>query len=63
MMIEILEKWIKTELGYESKRMDGKTGVGNRIQMVDSFNHASYEDQFIFLMTTHVGGVGLNITG
>ncbi|TPX61435.1 hypothetical protein SpCBS45565_g07253 [Spizellomyces sp. 'palustris'] len=59
-MQDILEKFIKTE-GYKYRRMDGTTPIKNRIAMVDEYN----EDPsiYIFLLTTKVGGLGINLTG
>ena len=41
--------------------MDGNTAVGARMKLVDSFN--SNPDMFVFLLTTRVGGLGVNLTG
>ncbi|KNC97521.1 DNA-dependent ATPase RAD26 [Spizellomyces punctatus DAOM BR117] len=59
-MQDILEKFIKTE-GYKYRRMDGTTPIKNRIAMVDEYN----EDPsiYVFLLTTKVGGLGINLTG
>ena len=42
-------------------RMDGSTNVGVRARLVDDFN--SNEGIFLFLLTTKVGGLGINLTG
>jgi len=42
-------------------RMDGSTPQGRRHQLVTTFNDDPSID--IFLLTTHVGGLGLNLTG
>ncbi|CAD7950634.1 unnamed protein product [Amoebophrya sp. A120] len=60
-MLEILENWISTELQYESLRMDGKTPVAQRQRLIAKFNET--EDIFVMIMSTKVGGIGLNITG
>ena len=41
--------------------MDGTTTVDQRMPLVDEFNHTP--DIFIFLLTTKVGGLGINLTG
>ena len=41
--------------------MDGSTPVASRARLVDDFN--SNEDIFVFLLTTKVGGIGVNLTG
>lgn len=41
--------------------MDGSTNVGVRARLVDDFN--SDDGVFCFLLTTKVGGLGINLTG
>ena len=41
--------------------MDGNTAIKNRIEMVDEFNATS--SILVFLLTTKVGGLGINLTG
>ena len=41
--------------------MDGSTAVGVRARLVDDFN--TNPDVFVFLLTTKVGGLGINLTG
>lgn len=41
--------------------MDGSTAVGARARLVDDFN--ANERVFVFLLTTKVGGLGINLTG
>ena len=41
--------------------MDGSTAVGLRARLVDDFN--SNAEVFVFLLTTKVGGLGINLTG
>lgn len=59
-MLNILEKFIKYEQ-YSYLRLDGSTAIGNRQNLVTRYN----EDPTIFclLLTTRVGGLGLNLTG
>lgn len=41
--------------------MDGTTGIGSRQSLIKEFN--TNADCFIFLLTTKVGGIGVNLTG
>lgn len=59
-MLDILEFHIQKE-GYSYYRMDGCTGIRHREQFIRSFN--SDENVFVFLLTTRVGGLGVNLTG
>lgn len=59
-MLDILELMMQREQ-YGYLRMDGTTPVGQRIALVDSYN--TTPDIFVFLLTTKVGGLGLNLTG
>lgn len=59
-MLNILEKFIRSA-GYAYLRMDGSTPISMRQQLVDSFNDdKKYK---VFLLTTKVGGLGVNLTG
>ncbi|CEP62259.1 DNA-dependent ATPase RAD26 LALA0_S05e01442g [Lachancea lanzarotensis] len=62
-MLDILEKFMSTdsdlaELNY--LRMDGGSSIGSRQALVDAFNNGPYD---VFLLTTRVGGLGVNLTG
>ncbi len=59
-MLDILEAHIK-ELNYEYRRMDGQTQAVNRSNLVNEFN--TNTNIFVFLLTTKVGGLGLNLIG
>lgn len=59
-MLDIIEKMVRN-INYLYLRMDGTTPVGHRIALVNDFNASP--DIFIFLLTTKVGGLGLNLTG
>ncbi|VDK79490.1 unnamed protein product [Litomosoides sigmodontis] len=59
-MLTILEKFVIQE-GYKYLRMDGTTPVRSRQLLVENFNKDS--EIFIFLLTTRVGGLGINLTG
>lgn len=60
-MLDILEKFIKSLQGFDARRMDGNTPIPNRQSMVDEFNNNP--DVHVFLLTTKVGGLGINLTG
>lgn len=59
-MLDILETFlIKKRLTY--RRMDGSSNIRTRMALIDEFNDDS--DIFCFLLTTKVGGLGVNLTG
>ncbi|QID80487.1 DNA dependent ATPase rad26 [Saccharomyces pastorianus] len=63
-MLDILEDFIAmkdpdlSELKY--LRMDGTTNIKGRQSLVDRFNNEPFD---VFLLTTRVGGLGINLTG
>lgn len=59
-MMEILEKFCRSKK-FTFLKMNGKTPLKERKKLVDKFN--SQNDIFIFLLTTKVGGLGLNLVG
>lgn len=59
-MLDILERYVKRK-GFEYLRMDGTTAIGSRMELIDRFNFDT--SIFIFLLTTRVGGLGVNLTG
>ena len=60
-MLDILEKYIKSLDGFSFRRMDGNTPIYKRQDLVDEFNKDP--DIHVFLLTTKVGGLGVNLTG
>ncbi|CAO1598479.1 DNA repair protein rhp26 [Xanthoria calcicola] len=60
-MLDILEKFIRSLGGFNFRRMDGNTPIHARQGMVDEFN--GNPDAHVFLLTTKVGGLGINLTG
>lgn len=67
-MLDILEKFVSnlSLLNDESKhftylRMDGSTAISQRQNLVDEFNNDP--SLHVFLLTTKVGGLGVNLTG
>uniref|UniRef100_T1IM14 DNA excision repair protein ERCC-6 n=1 Tax=Strigamia maritima TaxID=126957 RepID=T1IM14_STRMM len=59
-MLRILEDFIKSR-EYTYFKMDGTTSIGSRQPLITKFN--SDPSIFIFLLTTRVGGLGVNLTG
>jgi len=60
-MLDILERFVKSLQGFTFRRMDGNTPIQARQGMVDEFN--KNPDVHVFLLTTKVGGLGINLTG
>ena len=60
-MLDILEKFVRSMPGLKYRRMDGNTPIPLRQSMVDEFN--SDPNIHVFLLTTKVGGLGVNLTG
>lgn len=61
LMLDILQRFLQLE-GYNYLRMDGTTQVSTRAKLINRFND-SREGIFVFLLTTKVGGLGINLTG
>ena len=60
-MLDILEKFIGSIGGFNYRRMDGTTPIHTRQGLVDEFNNNP--SAHVFLLTTKVGGLGINLTG
>jgi DNA excision repair protein ERCC-6 len=60
-MLDILEKYVRSMPGMKYRRMDGNTPIQQRQSMVDEFN--TDPELHVFLLTTKVGGLGINLTG
>lgn len=71
-MLDILEKFVtnlpsidengeEVEGKFNYLRMDGSTHIGRRQALVDTFNED--KQYHVFLLTTKVGGLGINLTG
>ena len=60
-MLDILQKFLKTLPGVNFRRMDGETPIKVRQDLVDEFNNDP--NLHVFLLTTKVGGLGVNLTG
>merc|ERR1712008_574562 len=59
-MLTVLEKFL-VDHNYSYLKMDGKTSIGSRQGLINKFNNS--KDIFVFLLTTKVGGLGVNLTG
>lgn len=60
-MLDIIEEFVRRQDGIHYLRMDGKTPIKERQTLVDRFNNDPELD--VFLLTTKVGGLGVNLTG
>ncbi|RDW89559.1 putative DNA repair and recombination protein RAD26 [Coleophoma cylindrospora] len=60
-MLNIIEEFVKGLDGFNYLRMDGSTNIKDRQSLVDRFNKEP--DLHVFLLTTKVGGLGVNLTG
>lgn len=60
-MLDILERFINSLTGFTYRRMDGNTPIKLRQGLVDEFNNDP--NIHVFLLTTKVGGLGINLTG
>lgn len=59
-LLNIMELFIRN-LGYSYLKMDGSTTIASRQPLITKFNENS--SIFVFLLTTRVGGLGVNLTG
>ncbi|RUS74131.1 hypothetical protein EGW08_018111 [Elysia chlorotica] len=59
-MLSILEKFVQ-EQEYRYLSMDGGTSISARQPLIDQYNKDP--SIFVFLLTTRVGGLGVNLTG
>ncbi|KAH9900417.1 SNF2 family N-terminal domain-containing protein [Xylariomycetidae sp. FL2044] len=60
-MLRILESFVQRLGDIKYLRMDGSTPIKERQTLVDQFNNDPEID--LFLLTTKVGGLGVNLTG
>ena len=60
-VLNIIEICVK-DLGLTYERMDGNTPIVKRQRMIDDFNDEK-SDVTVFLLTSKVGGFGVNLTG
>ncbi|KOB76216.1 Cockayne syndrome protein [Operophtera brumata] len=59
-MLCVLEQYLLNQ-GFKYLKMDGSVGVGQRQSLIKTFNDNS--EYLVFLATTRVGGLGVNLTG
>ncbi|CAH0551599.1 unnamed protein product [Brassicogethes aeneus] len=59
-MITIFQEFLEQH-GYTYVKMDGSTSISTRQPLIDKFNNDDSID--VFLSTTRVGGLGVNLTG
>lgn len=59
MLLDIIEEYLMIR-GYKFIRLDGSTKVGERIDLIDHFNHD--DEVFVFILSTKAGGLGINLT-
>lgn len=59
MMLDVLEKYLEIRR-HGFLRLDGKTAVEERQDMIDMYNRD--RGIFIFLLSTRAGGLGINLT-
>ncbi|CAL8141407.1 unnamed protein product [Orchesella dallaii] len=59
-MLCILENFVRQQ-NYNYLRLDGSTSIGTRQPLIQRFNVDP--DLFVFILTTRVGGLGVNLTG
>lgn len=57
-MLDVIENLSK-KFEFSYLRMDGDVNLKLRMDLIDTFNH---DNHFIFLLTTRVGGLGINLT-
>jgi DNA excision repair protein ERCC-6 len=60
-MLDILELVIQSKENISYRRMDGELPIKQRLAMIDEYN--TDDSIFVFLLTTKVGGLGINLTG
>lgn len=58
-MMTILESFLRDDIGFDYLKMDGSTSIKSRQTIVDKFN--KNKDIDVFLLTTKVGGLGINL--
>ncbi|KAH9520103.1 DNA excision repair protein ERCC-6 [Bulinus truncatus] len=59
-MLNVLEKFVQ-EQGYTYLCMDGGTSISSRQPLISQYNNDP--SIYLFLLTTRVGGLGVNLTG
>lgn len=60
-MLKIIKSFLKSK-GFRYEFLCGSTERQERQQSIERFSNSSYEDSFVFLLSTKAGGLGLNLT-
>lgn len=60
-VLSLFETVLRKMGGFSFLQMDGRTPIDQRQSLIDRFNNDPSID--VFLLTTHVGGLGVNLTG
>jgi len=60
-ILDVLQKFIDGKK-YGYSRLDGKTAVNIRQNIIDEYSELPIEKKYIFLISTKAGSLGLNIT-
>lgn len=58
-LMDLLEDFLEAQ-GYRYERIDGSVTGGQRQESIDRFNQPNAE-QFVFLLSTRAGGLGINL--
>lgn len=58
-ILDIIER-LSLKFGFSHLRMDGNVTLKQRMSLIETFN--STNDHYLFLLTTRVGGLGINLT-
>mmetsp|Transcript_44634 Transcript_44634/g.108243 ORF Transcript_44634/g.108243 Transcript_44634/m.108243 type:complete len:1809 (+) Transcript_44634:144-5570(+) len=60
-LLDLIQTWLKSNGGYEYRRMDGQTDLKLRQHMADEYNKD--DSIFLFLLSIKATGQGLTLTG
>lgn len=60
-ILNIIEKLL-TQKDISFVRMDGDVNLKQRMDLIQNFNKMQSERLHVFLLTTRVGGLGINLT-
>ena len=60
-LLNLLERYLENK-GYHYCYIDGSIPIQERQEMINQFNTSSYQEKFIFLLSTRSGGLGINLT-
>lgn len=60
-LLHIISKYLKSK-NYAHELLCGATDRQSRQKSIDKFSNSSYDESFVFLLSTKAGGLGLNLT-